>query len=73
MNTECMNVRELTYTSYRDILIGQREVNYNQIIKYILLINFMVGFYNPWKHQKTSVLVMFSGGTERKQSHEMGY
>ena len=68
-----MNVWELTDTSYRHILIGQREINYNQIIKYILLINFMVDFYNPWEHQNTSVLVMFSGGTERKQWHEMGY
>ena len=66
MNNECMNVRELTYTSYRDILIGQREVNYNQIIKYILLINFMVGFYNPWKHQKTSVCCDVFRGYRKK-------
>ena len=32
----------------------------------------LVYFYTPWKHQKTSVFLMFLGGIERDQWHEMG-
>ena len=28
-------------------------------------------FYTPWKHQKTRGFLMFSGGVEREQWHEM--
>ena len=31
----------------------------------------LVSFYIPWKHQKTSGFLMFSGGIERDQWHEM--
>ena len=39
----------------------------------ILLTHFMplVSFCIPWKHQKTSGFLMFSGGIERYQWHEM--
>ena len=33
----------------------------------------LVSFYTAWKHQKTSGFLMFSGGIERDQWHEMGY
>ena len=33
----------------------------------------LISFYTPWKHQKTSDLLMFLGGIERCQWHEMGY
>ena len=29
--------------------------------------------YTPWKYQKTSGFLMFSGGIERNQWHEMGW
>ena len=29
-------------------------------------------FYTPWKYQKTSSFLMFSGGRERDELHEMG-
>ena len=29
-------------------------------------------FYSPGKHQKTSGFLMFSGGIEKDQWHEMG-
>ena len=32
----------------------------------------MVSFYTPWKHQKTSGFLMFSGAIERDQWHKMG-
>ena len=32
----------------------------------------LVSFYTPWKHQKTRGFLMFSGGLERDQWHEMG-
>ena len=32
----------------------------------------LASFYTPWKHQKTSGFLMFSGGIERDQWHEMG-
>ena len=33
----------------------------------------LVSFYIPWKHQKTFGFLMFSGGLERDQWHEMDY
>ena len=33
----------------------------------------LIAFYTPWKHQKTRGFLKFSGNTERKQWHEMGY
>ena len=38
------------------------------------LIHFMplISFDTPWKHQKTSGFLMFSGGMKRDQWHEMG-
>ena len=32
----------------------------------------LISFYTPWKHQKTSGFLMFSGGIERDYWHEMG-
>ena len=32
----------------------------------------LVSFYTPWKHQKTSGFLIFSGDTEREQWYEMG-
>ena len=32
----------------------------------------LVSFYTPWKHQRTSGLLMFSGCIEKNQRHEMG-
>ena len=32
----------------------------------------LVFLYTPWKHQKTSAFLMFSGGIERDQWHEIG-
>ena len=32
----------------------------------------LVSFDTPWKHQKTNAFLMFSGGVERDQWHEMG-
>ena len=32
----------------------------------------LVSFYTPWKQQKTRSFLMFSGGIERDQWHEMG-
>ena len=32
----------------------------------------LVSFYNPWKDQKTSGFLMFLGGIEGDQWHEMG-
>ena len=32
----------------------------------------LVSFYTPLKHEKTSGFLMFSGGVERNQLHEMG-
>ena len=32
----------------------------------------LVSFYIPWKYQKTSNFLMFSGGIERNQWHQMG-
>ena len=39
-----------------------------------VLTHFMpvISFYTPWKHQKTSGFLMFLGGIERDQLHEMG-
>ena len=31
----------------------------------------MVSFYTPWKRQKAFGFLMFLGGIERDQSHEM--
>ena len=31
----------------------------------------LVSFYTPWKHQKTSGFLMFSGGIEKEHWHEM--
>ena len=31
----------------------------------------LIFLYTPWKHQKTRILLMFSGGIERDQWHEM--
>ena len=38
------------------------------------LTNFMLllFFYTPWKHKKPRGFLMFSGGIERDQWHEMG-
>ena len=33
----------------------------------------LVFFYTPWKYQKTSDFLTFSGGIERDQWHEMGW
>ena len=33
----------------------------------------LVSLYIPWKYQKTSGFLMFSGGIEINQWHEMGY
>ena len=33
----------------------------------------LTSFDTPWKHQKTSGFLMFSGGIKRDQWHEMGY
>ena len=33
----------------------------------------LVSFYTPWKYEKTSRFLIFSGGIERDQWHEMGY
>ena len=30
-------------------------------------------FYTPWKDQKTKGFLMFSGGIEKDQWHEMGW
>ena len=32
----------------------------------------LISFYTPWKHQKTTVFLMFSGGIE-KQRHKMSW
>ena len=32
----------------------------------------VLSFYTPWKHQKISGFLMFSGGIENDQWHEMG-
>ena len=32
----------------------------------------LISLYTPWKPQKTSGFLMFSGGLEREQWHEMG-
>ena len=32
----------------------------------------MLHFHTPWKHQKTSNFLMFSGGTETEQWFKMG-
>ena len=32
----------------------------------------LFSFYNPWKHSKTFDFLMFSGGTEKDQLHEIG-
>ena len=32
----------------------------------------VISFYHPEKHQKTSGFLMFSGGIERDEWHEMG-
>ena len=32
----------------------------------------LVSFYIPWKYQKMSNFLMFSGGTERNQWHQIG-
>ena len=32
----------------------------------------LLSFYTHWKHQKTSGFLIFSGGIERYQWHEMG-
>ena len=32
----------------------------------------LVFLYTPWKHKKTSAFLMFSGGIERDQWHEIG-
>ena len=44
------------------------------IISQYTLIHFMplVSFYTPSKHQKTYGFLMFSGGVERDQWHELG-
>ena len=41
---------------------------------YTALTHFMplAFFYTPWKHQKTSGFLIFSGGIERDQWHELG-
>ena len=46
----------------------------SQAMNSFLLTYFMplVSFYTPWKHQKTSGFLMFSGGIERDQWHEIG-
>ena len=33
----------------------------------------LISFDTPWKHQKTSVFLMFSGSIKRGQWHEMGW
>ena len=33
----------------------------------------LVSFYTPWKHRKAFGFVVFSGGIERDQLHEMGW
>ena len=40
----------------------------------VILTHFMqlVSFYTPWKHEETSGFLIFSGGIERDQWHEMG-
>ena len=32
----------------------------------------LASIYTPWKHKKTGDFLMFSGGIERDQWHEMG-
>ena len=41
--------------------------------KYLTLTRFLplASFYTPWKHKKNSSFLMFSGGMEREQWHEM--
>ena len=53
------------------------QENNEKIPKYFdhcFLTHFMplISFYTPWKHQKTSDFLMFSGGIERDQWDEMG-
>ena len=46
-----------------------------QILEYFMyLTHFMalLSFYTPWKHKKPFSFLMFSGGIERYQWHEMG-
>ena len=45
-----------------------------KIIKKILVNPFYatISFYTPWKHQKTKGFLMFFGGIERDEWHEMG-
>ena len=50
------------------------ELAYFVMFRKMFLTNFMllVSFYTTCKHQKTRRFLMFSGGIERDQWHEMG-
>ena len=39
------------------------------VLTYFML---LVSSYTPWKHQNTFGVLMFSGGKERDNGHEMG-
>ena len=54
--------------------IGNKWVKYTSLLLHTLyLTHFMplVSFYSPWKRQKTSSFLIFLGGIERDQWHEM--
>ena len=55
--------------------VSDIELLRNRILIFMQLTHFMplVSFYTFWKHQKTKGFLVFSGGIEREQWHEMGW
>ena len=60
------------------LVVNWLKLSFSVWLVYILRLlsaHFMplISFYTPRKHQKTSDLLMFSGGIKRYQWHEMSY
>ena len=63
--------------TFIDKLIGEtfqtKKIDTAAIVFCVLtLFILLVSFYTPRKNQKTVGILMFSGGIERNQRHEMG-
>ena len=59
---------------YSEFTVKQQISCSFSVKKLYILTHFMqlVSFSTPWKHKKTFGFLMFSGGIERDQRHEIG-